>query len=113
MNDLDAGQEARRREGKHHHYRCAGKASDIKGRVEFIREQAEEATSDYYKGKLQERVAELSAGAAVINVGTATEVDTKEREVRVAQKSTFIQSPPTTMPERDLITMRHLPTLRT
>jgi len=50
----------------------AGKASDIKGRIESIRQQAEEATSDHDKEKLQERVAKLSGGVAVIKVGAAS-----------------------------------------
>ena len=61
----------------------AGKASDIKARVESIRSQAEEATSDYDKEKLQERVAKLSGGVAVIKVGAATEVEMKEKKARV------------------------------
>jgi chaperonin GroEL len=60
-----------------------GKASDIKARVESIRQQAEEATSDYDKEKLQERVAKLSGGVAVIKVGAATEVEMKEKKARV------------------------------
>jgi chaperonin GroEL len=61
----------------------AGKASDIKARVESIRQQIEEATSDYDKEKLQERVAKLSGGVAVIKVGAATEVEMKEKKARV------------------------------
>jgi chaperonin GroEL len=61
----------------------AGKGSDIKGRVESIRQQIEEATSDYDKEKLQERVAKLSGGVAVIKVGAATEVEMKEKKARV------------------------------
>jgi chaperonin GroEL len=61
----------------------AGKASDIKARVESIRSQAEEATSDYDKEKLQERVAKLSGGVAVIKVGAATEIEMKEKKARV------------------------------
>ncbi len=61
----------------------AGKASDIKARVESIRAQIEEATSDYDKEKLQERVAKLSGGVAVIKVGAATEVEMKEKKARV------------------------------
>src|ERR1700678_2490646 len=61
----------------------AGKASDIKGRVESIRQQIEEATSDYDKEKLQERVAKLSGGVAVIKVGAATEMEMKEKKARV------------------------------
>ena len=61
----------------------AGKAGDIKARVESIRQQAEEATSDYDKEKLQERVAKLSGGVAVIKVGAATEIEMKEKKARV------------------------------
>jgi chaperonin GroEL len=61
----------------------AGKASDIKARVESIRQQIEEATSDYDKEKLQERVAKLSGGVAVIKVGAATEIEMKEKKARV------------------------------
>ena len=61
----------------------AGNADDIKGRVEQIRAQIEEATSDYDKEKLQERVAKLAGGVAVIKVGAATEVEMKEKKARV------------------------------
>jgi chaperonin GroEL len=61
----------------------AGKASDIKARVENIRQQIEDATSDYDKEKLQERVAKLSGGVAVIKVGAATEIEMKEKKARV------------------------------
>jgi len=61
----------------------AGKAVEIKGRVEQIRRQIEEATSDYDREKLQERVAKLSGGVAVIKVGAATEVEMKEKKARV------------------------------
>ena len=61
----------------------AGKASDIKARVASIRQQIEEATSDYDKEKLQERVAKLSGGVAVLKVGAATEVEMKEKKARV------------------------------
>jgi chaperonin GroEL len=61
----------------------AGKPADIKARVESIRAQAEEATSDYDKEKLQERVAKLSGGVAVIKVGAATEIEMKEKKARV------------------------------
>ena len=60
-----------------------GKGTDIKGRVEQIRKQIEEATSDYDKEKLQERVAKLSGGVAVIKVGAATEIEMKEKKARV------------------------------
>jgi chaperonin GroEL len=61
----------------------AGKGSDIKGRIESIRQQVAEATSDYDKEKLQERVAKLSGGVAVIKVGASTEVEMKEKKARV------------------------------
>jgi len=61
----------------------AGKAGDIKARIESIRQQVEEATSDYDKEKLQERVAKLSGGVAVIKVGAATEIEMKEKKARV------------------------------
>ncbi len=60
-----------------------GKAADIKARVESIRQQIEEATSDYDKEKLQERVAKLSGGVALIKVGAATEIEMKEKKARV------------------------------
>ena len=60
-----------------------GKNTDIKARVEQIRRQIEEATSDYDKEKLQERVAKLSGGVAVIKVGAATEIEMKEKKARV------------------------------
>lgn len=60
-----------------------GKDSAIKGRVAQIRQQIEEATSDYDREKLQERVAKLAGGVAVIKVGAATEVEMKEKKARV------------------------------
>ena len=60
-----------------------GKAGDIKGRIAQIKQQIEEATSDYDKEKLQERMAKLSGGVAVIKVGAATEVEMKEKKARV------------------------------
>ena len=61
----------------------AGKASAIKGRVQQIHQQIEETTSDYDREKLQERVAKLAGGVAVIKVGAATEVEMKEKKARV------------------------------
>lgn len=61
----------------------AGSAEDIKGRVEQIRAQIEVTTSDYDREKLQERLAKLAGGVAVIKVGGATEVEVKERKDRV------------------------------
>lgn len=60
-----------------------GKTSDINGRVAQIRRQIEETTSDYDKEKLQERLAKLAGGVAVINVGAATETAMKEKKARV------------------------------
>lgn len=60
-----------------------GKQAEIKDRVDQIRKQIEEATSDYDKEKLQERVAKLAGGVAVIKVGAATEVEMKEKKARV------------------------------
>ncbi len=61
----------------------AGKKADIEGRVKQIRTQVEETTSDYDKEKLQERLAKLVGGVAVINVGAATESEMKEKKARV------------------------------
>ncbi len=61
----------------------AGKKEEIEGRVKQIRAQIEEATSDYDKEKMQERVAKLAGGVAVIKVGAATEVEMKEKKARV------------------------------
>src|ERR1700682_857734 len=61
----------------------AGKPADIKARVESIRQQIEETTSSYDKEKLQERVAKLSGGVALVKVGAATEIEMKEKKARV------------------------------
>ena len=61
----------------------AGKSSDIQGRVKLIRRQIDETTSDYDREKLQERLAKLAGGIAVINVGASTEVEMKEKKARV------------------------------
>jgi chaperonin GroEL len=61
----------------------AGKASDIEGRVKTIRAQIDETTSDYDREKLQERLAKLVGGVAVIKVGAATETELKEKKARV------------------------------
>src|ERR671931_271436 len=60
-----------------------GKPTDIKARVAQIRRQIEETTSDYDREKLQERLAKLAGGVAVINVGAATETEMKEKKARV------------------------------
>ncbi|HRK02771.1 MAG TPA: chaperonin GroEL, partial [Oligoflexia bacterium] len=61
----------------------AGKKADVESRVKLIRKQIEETTSDYDREKLQERLAKLVGGVAVINVGAATEVEMKEKKQRV------------------------------
>jgi chaperonin GroEL len=61
----------------------AGKQSDIEGRVKTLRAQIEETTSDYDREKLQERLAKLVGGVAVIKVGAATETEMKEKKARV------------------------------
>ena len=61
----------------------AGKKSDIEGRIKQIRSQVEETTSDYDREKLQERLAKLVGGVAVIKVGAATEIEMKEKKARV------------------------------
>jgi chaperonin GroEL len=61
----------------------AGKASEIEGRIKQLRMQIEETTSDYDKEKLQERLAKLVGGVAVIKVGAATETELKEKKARV------------------------------
>src|SRR5687767_1086752 len=61
----------------------AGDAKAIEGRVKSVRAQIEEATSDYDKEKLQERVAKLAGGVALVKVGAATEIEMKEKKARV------------------------------
>ncbi len=61
----------------------AGKSDEIKGRIKQIRKQIDDTTSDYDKEKLQERLAKLAGGVAVINVGAATEMEMKEKKARV------------------------------
>src|SRR5699024_8425297 len=61
----------------------AGNAEAIGGRVAQIRAQAEETTSEFDKEKLQERLAKLAGGVAVIKVGAATETELKERKLRI------------------------------
>jgi chaperonin GroEL len=61
----------------------AGKRADIEGRIGEIRAQIEKSTSDYDKEKLQERLAKLAGGVAIINVGAATETEMKEKKARV------------------------------
>ena len=61
----------------------AGKKADIKGRVDQIKKEIEDSTSDYDKEKLQERLAKLAGGVAVVHVGAATEIELKEKKARV------------------------------
>ena len=61
----------------------SGKKADIAGRISQIKAQIEETTSDYDKEKLQERLAKLAGGVAVIKVGGSTEIEVKERKDRV------------------------------
>jgi chaperonin GroEL len=61
----------------------SGKASEIKGRIQQIRRQIEETTSDYDREKLQERLAKLAGGVAVVHVGAPTETEMKEKKARV------------------------------
>ena len=81
----DLGQAKRVEIGKEETTVIDGKGSkkDIASRVEAIRKQIEETTSDYDREKLQERVAKLSGGVGVIKVGAATEVEMKEKKARV------------------------------
>ncbi|MDG5815400.1 chaperonin GroEL [Chitinispirillales bacterium ANBcel5] len=61
----------------------SGKSSDIKGRINQIRKQIEDSTSDYDREKLQERLAKLAGGVAVLRIGAATETEMKEKKARV------------------------------
>jgi chaperonin GroL len=69
--------------GEHHDRRRRGKKKEIEGRISQIRKQIDDTTSDYDREKLQERLAKLAGGVAVIKVGGATEVEVKERKDRV------------------------------
>jgi chaperonin GroEL len=63
----------------------AGKAGPIEARMRQIRAEIEETTSDYDREKLQERLAKLVGGVAVINIGAATETEMKEKKARVSK----------------------------
>ena len=76
-------QESDDRQGKHNYRHGAGKKAEIEARITQIKAQIEETTSDYDKEKLQERLAKLAGGVAVIRVGGATEIEVKERKDRV------------------------------
>ena len=71
------------KEEHRHHRGLRASPKDISGRVGQIRRQIEETTSDYDREKLQERLAKLAGGVAVINVGAATETEMKEKKARV------------------------------
>ena len=70
----------------------SGKKSEIEARCSSIKQQIDETTSDYDKEKLQERLAKLAGGVAVIKVGGATEVEVKERKDRVEDALKFNKS---------------------
>ena len=63
--------------------KVAGSKDEIKARIGQLKKQIEDSTSDYDSEKLQERLAKLSGGVAVINVGAATEIEMKEKKARV------------------------------
>jgi chaperonin GroEL len=71
------------RQGQHDAHRRQGHPGQIQGRIKEIRSAIEKSTSDYDKEKLQERLAKLAGGVAVINVGAATEAEMKEKKARV------------------------------
>jgi chaperonin GroEL len=81
--DARQGQEGPDREGKHHDRRRRRQEGRHPGRCNQIRAQIEETTSDYDREKLQERLAKLAGGVAIIRVGGSTEVEVKERKDRV------------------------------
>jgi chaperonin GroEL len=91
----------------------AGSAGDIEGRVNQIRTQVEETTSDYDREKLQERLAKLVGGVAVIRVGAATEAEMKEKKARVedALNATRAAVEEGIVPGGGLAYVRALPTL--
>jgi len=90
-----------------------GRASEIEGRVKQIRAQVEETTSDYDKEKLQERLAKLVGGVAVIKVGAATETELKEKKARVedAMHATRAAVEEGIVPGGGVALLRCLPTL--
>ena len=85
----DAGRSRPRQAGHgeqgqhHHHRRRAETQKDIEGRIKQLRAQIDETTSDYDREKLQERLAKLAGGVAIIKVGAATETEMKEKKARV------------------------------
>jgi len=91
----------------------AGKASEIQGRIAQIKKLKEESTSDYDREKLQERLAKLAGGVAVINVGAATETEMKEKKARVedALHATRAAVEEGIIPGGGLALVRAIPTL--
>ena len=83
LDMLGKREEGADRQGEHHHRRRCRQEADIAGRCNQIRAQIEETTSDYDREKLQERLAKLAGGVAIIRVGGSTEVEVKERKDRV------------------------------
>ncbi|HPS52521.1 MAG TPA: chaperonin GroEL, partial [Phycisphaerae bacterium] len=83
MTDLGTAKEIRVAKDTTTIIEGAGKESDIRGRIEQIKTQIETTTSDYDREKLEERLAKLAGGVARINVGSATEVEMKEKKARV------------------------------
>ncbi len=83
LNDLGRAKKIVDRQGQHDDHRRRRQEGDIEGRVKQIRTQIDETTSDYDREKLQERLAKLVGGVAVIRVGAATEVEMKEKKARV------------------------------
>ncbi len=84
IEDLGTARKGRFDQGRHHHHRRSRRRkAQIKGRIEEIKVSIEQSTSDYDKEKLQERLAKLAGGVAIIRVGAATEVELKEKKHRV------------------------------
>ncbi len=83
LNDLGRAKSIRVTKDETTIIKGAGKEADIKARINQIKKQIEETTSDYDREKLQERLAKLAGGVAVINVGAATETEMKEKKARV------------------------------
>ena len=83
LTDLGPRQEGDHRQGQRHDHRRRGKSADIKARIDQIRREIDNATSDYDKEKLEERLAKLAGGVAKVNVGAATESEMKEKKARV------------------------------
>ena len=77
------GEEGHHRQGQHDDHRRRRHAAAIEGRVKQLRAQVEDTTSDYDREKLQERLAKLVGGVAIIKVGAATETEMKEKKARV------------------------------